>query len=130
MSASVTVRPGDSHSSPREISSKYRRCSVIGGLRISRAHAELLPDQRGAGGERPKLAPGDVAGKRHHPAVGARVEALGGTKGKTLRMVAATSSGVSIAAVATSTAPTSTSFPFRRPRSARGTRELAHSTET
>src|SRR5258705_6488483 len=96
MGAWVPVRPGDSFPPPGAISSKYRRCSVIGSLRfatqavarlgppppgddgprISRAHAELAPDERGAGGECPQLAPRDLAAQPYHPAVGAREETL------------------------------------------------------
>jgi hypothetical protein len=52
-----------------------------------------------------------------------------GTYSSARRMVAATSSGVSTAVVATSMHPTSTSFPASRASSASGTRELAHSSE-
>ena len=41
-----------------------------------RGAAELGPDQRGAGAQRLQLAAGDVAGERHHAAVGAREEPL------------------------------------------------------
>src|SRR5262249_25738876 len=44
--------------------------------------------------------------------------------------VAATSSGVSMASLATSIAPTSTSLPASSPNKLNGTRELRHSTET
>jgi uncharacterized protein involved in response to NO len=54
----------------------------------------------------------------------------GATYGKTRRIVAATSSGVSTRSVATSIAPNCTSFVPRSRKSSSGTRELAHSSET
>src|SRR3990172_6627477 len=84
MSVSVTVRPGDSYSSPSWISSKYRRSSAIRRARISCGRTELPADERGAGGERPELPARDLSRERHHPAVRARVEALGRDDGKRL----------------------------------------------
>src|SRR5581483_4948386 len=53
-----------------------------------------------------------------------------GTYFSALRMVPATSCGVSTLSVATSITPTSTSLPLRSPRSSTGTFEWMHSSET
>jgi len=108
----VTVRPGDSHSSPR----KSHRSTPVLGHGVEDITAPTPSSSATRGGERSKLAR-RRRGERHIPAVGARVEAFGGRA--VLLGCSPDSRRFRSRPLATSTAPTD-SFPFRKTiRSAR-----------